>query len=432
MAVNQSLLLELIDQDPAGNHSRVRVFWQSVQNNGSYNLYERTAYFYVSVNGGQETRFPVIYTLPKNAAGVIADQVITVPHDDAGRATLTVRTWMDTRISAGVVEMKESLPLPDIPRASRLTLAPDAVALLGEDRSVTATITPAAAGYRHVLTLALGEFSQSQTLEPGVTEAEIPVPMVLACHMAEGQGAARVILASYAGEVFMGTHEEALTLTAEAYAAPIISGFAAERCGADGTPEEDGLYVQVRGQIRFSSLGGWNQIAATVACRDAAGGSWQETGSFDPAGENIYPLPGDGEYELRLLVRDRFTESYALQILDTGEVLMEYHAGEKRLEFKPHVSVPSLGLCDVHDAEKAALQLSAAGEAVLSLGPMLQKVFRNGVWVGNTGPAARTGVFTAQAGDSGFFIDTADARVYVVAGENMQNVYTGDAVARFG
>lgn len=436
MAVKQSLVLTLVSQDVARNESRVRVLWQSEQNNGSYNLYERTAYYYASVNGGQETRYVVEYNLPKNTVAVIEDDVITVCHDEKGAASLTVRTWMDTRISAGVVTVQQQLTLPDIPRGSSLTLEAESVVLEGADKVLTGQITPADPACRHTLTLRLEDFLQTQELAAGETGVALPVPMVLACHMPGREGTARVILDTYDGEVLMGRQEKKLTITLAAdlspYTLPQISGFSAERCGPDGTPGEDGLFVQIRGSIGFNDLGGWNGMEAAVSYRDPAGGTWQAAGAFDPAGENIYSLPDDGEYEIRLTARDRFAEVYALQMLDTGQVLMEYHAGEKRLEFKPHVSVPSLGLCDRYDNQKASLGLSAAGEAVFSLGTMLQKAFSNGFWVGNSGPIARTGPFVAQAGDSGFFIDTTAGKVYVVAGADMQNVYTGDAIARFG
>jgi len=437
MAVNQTLAVELVSQDAARNQSQVRILWQSVQNNGSYNLYERTAYYYVSVNGGVQTRYAVQYTLPRNTAAVIADTVLTVPHDSLGAAAVTVRTWMDTRISAGVVELEKTISLPAIPRASEVTLGADMVVLTGEDTAVEARIQPAGADYHHTLTLQLAGYENTQTLEAGVLDAQIPVPMALAAYM-EGRttAQARVILRTFSGENRIGQQEKLLTVSLGAgiapYAIPTIEGFAAERCDETGAPAEDGPCVQVRAGIAWSGLGGWNQLSATVSYRDPSGGIWQEAGQFDPGAVNIYPLPDDGEYEIRLLAEDRITQVYALQILDTGEVLMEYHAREKRLEFKPHVTVPSLGLCDQYDEEKASLALNSAGEAMLDMGPMLQKVFSNGVWVGNAAPLNRTGAFSARAGDSGFFIDTAAGKVYVVSGENMQNVYTGESIARFG
>lgn len=94
--------------------------------------------------------------------------------------------------------------------------------------------------------------------------------------------------------------------------------------------------------------------------------------------------------------------------------------------------IPSLGLCDQKDEEKAGLHLNESGEAYFDMGPMLQKVFTNGVWIGNAAPLGATGTFSAKSGYSGFFINTENSKVFVVNGTDMQNVYTGEAIAKFG
>jgi hypothetical protein len=60
------------------------------------------------------------------------------------------------------------------------------------------------------------------------------------------------------------------------------------------------------------------------------------------------------------------------------------------------------------------------------------KRFENGVWIGNAAPISDEGSFVAKDGYHGFFVDTDQCKVYVVSGKNMQNVYTGDAIAKFG
>ena len=61
----------------------------------------------------------------------------------------------------------------------------------------------------------------------------------------------------------------------------------------------------------------------------------------------------------------------------------------------------------------------------------LMKKFRNGMWYGNSVPKDATGDFSGMHGASGIFINTVENKAYVVAGSEMQNIYTGEAIARF-
>lgn len=122
MAVYQTLTVtEVADSmSITDNTSKVRIWWYSEQTGESYNLNTRTAYYWVSINGGEETKYSVSYTLPKGKTKTIVDTTITVPHKDDGSGTVKVRVWMDTRISAGVVELDLEKELKVIPRATAL------------------------------------------------------------------------------------------------------------------------------------------------------------------------------------------------------------------------------------------------------------------------------------------------------------------------
>ena len=126
MAIYQSLTLTQVSQNTQKNSSQVRLLWQSTQTGSSYNMIAHEAKYWVSVNGQPEEENIVSYYLPQNTAHPIVDCEITVPHNDKGEATVTVRTWMNTRLSAGVVELSERLTLETIPRASTV-LASDAL-----------------------------------------------------------------------------------------------------------------------------------------------------------------------------------------------------------------------------------------------------------------------------------------------------------------
>lgn len=120
MAVSQSLTLTETSVGTLNNTSKVRILWQSTQTGESWNGYTRTAKYYVSINGGAETEYSVSYTLPQNITTVIVDKTITVTHKADGTGTVKVRTWMDTDISAGVVEKTKSITLTTIPAAATI------------------------------------------------------------------------------------------------------------------------------------------------------------------------------------------------------------------------------------------------------------------------------------------------------------------------
>ena len=61
----------------------------------------------------------------------------------------------------------------------------------------------------------------------------------------------------------------------------------------------------------------------------------------------------------------------------------------------------------------------------------LMKKFQNGMWYGNSVPKDAIGTFKGMPGASGVFINTNENKAYVVAGTEMQNIYTGEAIARF-
>lgn len=123
MAVSQALSVTEVAGSPnvANNTSQVRILWTSTQTGDSLNLTTRTAYYYVSINGGAETQYSLSYTLPKGTTKTIVDTTITVPHKEDGSGTVKVRTWMNTNISAGVVEKSQTVTLTTIARASQIS-----------------------------------------------------------------------------------------------------------------------------------------------------------------------------------------------------------------------------------------------------------------------------------------------------------------------
>lgn len=170
MAVSQSLTVTEVAGSPstATNQSKVRILWTSTQTGESWNGYTRTAYYYVSINGGAETKYSVSYTLPRGTTKTIVDTTITVTHKDDGSGTVKVRTWMDTDISAGVVEKSQTITLTTIARASSISSA--SAVTLGNKCSVK--WTPKAAAFRYKLKFVLGKWSYTTgAIHPNTTSA---------------------------------------------------------------------------------------------------------------------------------------------------------------------------------------------------------------------------------------------------------------------
>jgi hypothetical protein len=170
MAVSQTLTLTEVVGSPsvATNTSQVRILWQSTQTGDSRNDYTRTAKYWVAINGGAGTEYSVTYTLPRGTTKTILDTTITVPHKDDGSGTVTVATWMDTDISAGVVEKSQTLTLTTIARASSIDSAANVT--LGNACSVK--WTPKSSAFRYKLKFSYGSWTYTTgAIHPNKTSA---------------------------------------------------------------------------------------------------------------------------------------------------------------------------------------------------------------------------------------------------------------------
>lgn len=230
MAVSQSLTLSQTGQNVAANTSQLRILWTSTQTGESHNDNTRTAKYYVSVNGGAETEYQITYTLPLQTTKTIVDATLTVKHNDEGRCAVTVRTWMDTRISAGVVELSKSLTMSDIARASTIgaTAADiESVSLIAVGRK--------SAVYTHSIAYRFGSLSGYITEDGGVSPSEVKftatsipftVPADFYMEIPNAKTAKCVLTCrTYSGSALIGTTTASFTVTASAeLCAPSITG----------------------------------------------------------------------------------------------------------------------------------------------------------------------------------------------------------------
>ena len=184
MSVSQYLSVTEVagSVDNSANTSKVRILWQSTQSGESWNGYTRTARYYVSINGGAEIAYNVSYTLPQNSTKTIVDTTITVAHRDDGTGSVKVRTWMDTGISAEVVENSQSLTLTTIPRASYISSASDRT--LGTACAIK--WTPRSKSFRYKLKFSIGDWSYTTVaIHPNTTSDYTPASPPVNCPRAQ-------------------------------------------------------------------------------------------------------------------------------------------------------------------------------------------------------------------------------------------------------
>lgn len=220
MGVSQNLTVTQKSRDFAGNFSKVRIRWTSTQSGSSWNGYNRTAYYYVSVNGGAEKKYSVKYTLPQNTTKTILDTTIVVPHRADGTASVKVRTWMDTDISAGIIQKSQAVTLTSIPRATVPTFSAASTEI---GSNVTINLNRAADSFTHTLTYAFGK--ASGTIGADIdTSAVWSIPPDLAAQIPNAvSGTCAITCKTYHGSTLIGTKTANLTLKVPSSVVPVIN-----------------------------------------------------------------------------------------------------------------------------------------------------------------------------------------------------------------
>ena len=245
MAVNQSLAVDQIGQSIEGNYSTVRIRWTSTQTGSSRNGFTRTAYYYISINGGAEQEYAVSYTLPASTTQVILDTTITVPHNADGTGTVAVRTWMDTDISAGVVRTSKTVNLSTIPRATTAT-----VGALTMGKAGTISLSPASSAFRHTLVYYFGSLSGTIATKTSATSVSWTPPKSFAEQIPSNTvGIGSIHCITYSGDTEIGETSTPITVTVSDDTVPTISVAL-----SDPTKVADtyGGYVQLRSRLKVA------------------------------------------------------------------------------------------------------------------------------------------------------------------------------------
>ena len=220
MGVSQNLTVTQKSRDFAGNFSKVRIRWTSTQSGSSWNGYNRTAYYYVSANGGAEKKYSVKYTLPQNTTKTILDTTIVVPHRADGTASVKVRTWLDTDISAGIIQKSQAVTLTSIPRATVPTFSATSTEI---GSNVTINLNRAADSFTHTLTYAFGKVSGTIGADIG-TSVVWSIPSDLAVQIPNAvSGTCVITCKTFNGSTLIGTKTAKLALKVPSSVVPVIN-----------------------------------------------------------------------------------------------------------------------------------------------------------------------------------------------------------------
>jgi hypothetical protein len=251
MAVYQSLSVTEVagSQSVANNTSQINIKWTSQQTGDSWNGYTRTAYYYVSENGGAEKEYSITYTLPQNGTAVLLDTTITVSHMADGTGSISVRTWMDTGISAGIVEKSRIITLETIPRISAPTLSAGSVYV---GNGITVYTNRQSKSFTHHL-----YYSVNNGAEVGITagiEDSITwvVPYELMSNIPnDSKMTITFRLYTFSGDTNLGSKQISFTayVPANSYAAPGIT-IKEIKPISNLSPPFDTLFIQGRSRVK--------------------------------------------------------------------------------------------------------------------------------------------------------------------------------------
>lgn len=265
MAVSQSLAVTQSSQDVSANLSKVRILWKTTQTGESYNGYTRTAYYYVSINGGEETKYSVKYTLPKGSTKTLVDKTITVNHKADGTGTVKVRTWMDTDISAGVITKSQTLTLDTIPRATQHTLSASSADM---GAKVTINCPRAASGFTHDLAYKIPGDDYYTAITTGVGTSyswTVPDRATAIPNDTSVQMTVRCITKN--GSTTIGTKYAYITAKVPTSVIPTISSVTTAET-VSGLAAQFGAYVQTKSKLK-----------ATITAAGAKGSTIKEYSS---------------------------------------------------------------------------------------------------------------------------------------------------------
>lgn len=261
MAVSQSLTLTQVSQSVANNTSQVRLVWESTQSGASWNGYTRTAYYYIATNGGSETGYSVSYTLPQSATTTIVDRTFTVSHKADGTGSVSARSYMDTDISAGIIQKSASLTLTTIPRATQPSVSSSSVDMGTE---ITINTPRAFSGFTHDLAYSFAGGSYVSITTGVGTSYKWTVPDLASKIPNAISGTLTIRCITKNGSTTIGTKTVTMTIKVPESVVPSVSSVAVSEM-VSGLAAQFGTFVQSKSKIK-----------ATISASGAKGSTIKE------------------------------------------------------------------------------------------------------------------------------------------------------------
>lgn len=132
----------------------------------------------------------------------------------------------------------------------------------------------------------------------------------------------------------------AVTITVLPCAAPQISSFTAQRCGADGTPDEEGLYIKVTFSAAISPLNNQNTTTYRVRYKKTGTEDWTTVTLTDYAGQyavssgtTVFAAAAADAWDVQISAQDAFAETAQTRSVPIAFSLVNYNASGRGLAF---------------------------------------------------------------------------------------------------
>ena len=131
-----------------------------------------------------------------------------------------------------------------------------------------------------------------------------------------------------------------VTITVLPCAAPQISSFTSQRCGADGTADEEGLYIKVTFSASISPLNHKNTAAYRVRYKKTGTEDWTTVTLTDYAGQyavtngtTVFAAAAADAWDVQISAQDAFTETAQTRSVPIAFSLVNYNASGRGLAF---------------------------------------------------------------------------------------------------
>lgn len=119
------------------------------------------------------------------------------------------------------------------------------------------------------------------------------------------------------------------------YSVPNIISFSVNRCNADGTENDRGIYAKVTYQYSVTNLSNKNTFTASLNYKKTTGSQWTSVNItpikplYNVSGSNIIAADDAHSYNISLVVTDSFTSASQSTALSTGYCLYHVRASGK-------------------------------------------------------------------------------------------------------